>query len=197
MIKSILVLLISFFSIFTVDAQDQANKNSKISLGLGFSFLGKYNVIAPNSDYQIVKYSSESFYSLGLSCSYKIKKMLEIELGFYYNNHLINLDSPYDHPTYFLKERIELIEIPINIRFELKYFYISSGLLLDFQNNKSQYIDKQTGVGLNTAVGINYNFKPGISVYAGAIGYFHTAISIEKQMMIGISPQVGIRYHIK
>ena len=195
--RSILIFLIYNILIFFVNAQDKCKKDTTISFGIAFSTFGKYNVIAPNRDGEIPKYSSESYYSIGFSCFYNINKIVEVESGIYYDNHLINIDSPYDHPNFFLNERIELIEIPMNFRFEFKYFYISSGLMLDFQINEDQYIDNQSGIGLNAGLGLNYTFRNLVCVYAGPVVYFHKIVSIDKQMLIGISPQIGVKYHFK
>lgn len=196
--RSILIILFTHILFLFVNAQNQGKNDDKISIGIAFSTLGKYNVKTPsNRDVEIPKYSSESFYSLGISLFYNLNKIVAIESGIYYSDHLINIDSPYKHPTFFLDEKIELIEIPINFRFEFKYFYISSGLIFDFQVTEDQYIDKQGGIGVNTGLGINYHFKSGISVYAGPIGYIHSAVSLDKHRLMGISPQIGVKYQLK
>jgi hypothetical protein len=188
----ILTLHIFWVSSFFVCAQDQPKKEKKFNPGLSFSTFGSPSVLTLIKDENFPKISSNSFYSYGVSGFFKTKKMVKIESGIYYSNHSFNIDKPYPSPDYTINETIELIEFPINIRFDLPYFYITSGLLLDFQLNHTDFISEQTGIGLNTGMGISYKFKCGLFVYTGPIAYVH-AINTTN-IIAGISLKIGIAF---
>jgi hypothetical protein len=196
--KSILLFLITWISIFFVYAQDQPKKETRFSPGLSFSTFGKYGVISlgfHNEDYP--EFSSNSFYSSGISFFFKTNKMVEIETGVYYNFHSINIDHTYPTPPIKVrtKEKIELIEIPVNIRFDFPYFYVSTGLLIDFEMNNSNIVDEQTGIGFNTGLGVSYKFKSGILVYTGPIVYIHTIFPLaQDKLMSGMSFKFGVAF---
>ena len=64
--------------------------------------------------------------------------------------------------------KIDLLSIPINIRFKFKKgFVISSGMQYDqrMNINKSRGIDSQTGLGINLKFGWDIRIAENISVY--------------------------------
>jgi hypothetical protein len=192
--KSILLFLIIWVSNFLVYAQDQPRKEKKFSPGISYSTFGKYEVSRLMKDENYPKFSSNSFYSLGISSFFRNNKIVKIESGIYYSKHSINIDKPYPSPPdYTTNEKIELIEFPVNVRFDFPYFYISSGLLLDFQLNSTDIIDGQTGIGFNMGIGASYKFKFGLLVYAGPIAYIHSIFS--QDILSGISLKIGVAFN--
>jgi hypothetical protein len=193
--KSIILFLIIWIPIIFIYAQDQPKKVSSFSLGLNFSPLGKYEIFQLVREESDPTYSSKSFYSLGISTIFKTKKMVEIESGIYYSYHLMTVDSPDSYySNYYPDEKIALIELPLNIRFDFPYFYVSTGLLADLDLNNSNRIDNQSGIGLNTSLGISYKFKYGILLYGGPIFYMHNFFPSNGQQLAGMSLKIGISF---
>lgn len=195
----IFILLIIFLSGLTSNAQNQVKKESNVRLGLSFSTFGYYSVSEISYDENRSEYSLNSFYSFGISTFSKTKKMVQIESGFYYSYHIVNIDRTYPSPGYTMRERtaerIGLIEFPVNVRFDLPYFYASTGLMLDLQMNNTEIISEQTGIGFNTGLGVSYRFKCGALVYAGPIVYIHSILPIGKDKLGGISLKIGATFN--
>jgi hypothetical protein len=190
--RSIFLFLIIWISNSLVYAQDQPKKVRKLIPGVSFSTFGYYDVFAlvHNEDYP--SFTLNSFYSSGISIFLKTNKMLEIESGIYYSFHSIDIDQPY--ATFNVVEKVELLELPINFRFDLPYFYVSWGFLFDIQLNNTEIIDKQTGIGFNSGLGVSYEFKRGVLVYAGPIAYLHT-FPLNENNLLGISLKIGIAFN--
>lgn len=197
--RTLLILVVAFLSIFISNAQDLVKKEGPAP-GLSFSAFGNYGPISlggHNEDYP--EFSSNSFYSPGISFFFKTKKMAEIETGIYYSFHSINIDHNYPAPGHLIRvrtiENIELIEIPLNVRFDLPFFYASTGLLFDCEIKNSKIINEQTGIGFNSGLGVSYKFTRGILVYAGPVIYIHTIFPLDKDKLTGISLKAGIAFN--
>jgi hypothetical protein len=196
-VKKYLFLFLSVcLSIFIANSQEISRREAKFSPGIGFSTFGKYDILTLTHLDGSPKYSSHSFYSIGISGFFKTRKLAQIETGFYFSNHIINIQQGFpSSPNYNRQVKIALIEIPLNIRYDLKYFFISSGIMADIEMDNSSTIREQSGLGINTSLGLNYDFKSGISVYAGPIFYLHSILPFEDEKLAGFSLKMGVKFH--
>ena len=193
--KSALLFLIFWGFLSITYAQALIDQKSKLSAGISFSTFGKYDIFTFTHPDGSPTYSSNSFYSFGISGFIKKKKRTEIETGIYFVKHVIQIQPGFPDPPYYsTRESISLIEIPLNIRFELKYFFISSGIIADIEIANSNIIRKQSGIGINTSLGLNYNFKFGMSIYAGPEFYLHSILPPDDEKLIGRSIKIGVRF---
>jgi hypothetical protein len=194
--KSAFLFLVTWGFISITNAQALIDQKSKLSAGISFSTCGKYDILTFNHPDGSPTYSSPSFYSFGISGFIKNKKWTETETGIYFVKHEMQIRPGFSEtPNYSTRESISLIEIPINIRFELKYFFISSGIIADIEIANSNIIRNQSGIGINTSLGLNYKFKFGMSVYTGPEFYLHSLLPPEDEKLIGRSVKIGIRFH--
>jgi len=194
--KYLFIFFSTWLSILIANSQEFSKREAKFSPGISFSTFGKYDILTMFHLDGSPKYSAHSFYSYGISGFFKTRKLVKIETGLYYSKHIINIQQGFsDPPIYITREGIALIEIPLDIRFELKYFFISSGIMADIEMNNSGKIREQSGLGMNTSLGLNYDFKIGISVYAGPIFYLHSILPAEDEKLAGYSFKMGVRFH--
>ena len=122
------------------------------------------------------------FIHLEFSGFIKNKKWIETETGIYFVKHEMQIKASVSQTRLIiLPGKVSLlIEIPLNIRFELKYFFISSGIIVDIEMANSNIIRKQSGIGINTSLGLNYKFKFGMSIYAGPEFYLHSSFATRR-----------------
>jgi len=195
--KCLFIFLSTWLSILTSNSQEFSKREARFSPGISFSTAGKYDILTMFHPDGSPKYSAHTFYSYGISGFFKTRKLAKIETGLYYSKHIINIRKDYADPPNYIhttRERIALIEIPLDIRFEFKYFFISSGIMADFEMNNSTKIRDQSGIGMNASLGLNYDFKIGISVYAGPIFYLHSILPAEDEKLAGYSFKIGVRF---
>lgn len=184
----------SFISIICIS---QENEFKKWSLGMDISLLGKYDFFTFYQEDGDPTYATKSFYSIGISAYSRINNILKFETGVYYCDYIININSSPYGDYYPENEKIKLIEIPLNIRVEfLNYFFISSGLLLDYELHDSGYINNQTGIGVNLSLGLNHSFKSGVFIFAGPEGKFHIFGSPPNKLL-GMDFKMGFGLNFK
>jgi hypothetical protein len=193
-----IAILICIFWLLSIPANAQASskKQHKISPGLALSAFGKYDILTLLHPDNAPEYSSHAFYSCGINGFIKTGKRVELETGMNVCRHLINIDPAFPDPPYYDKtERIDLIGIPLNIRVEWKYFFISSGIMGEIEIHNTNIIRNQSGLGMNASLGLNYKFKNGISIYTGPIIFMHSILPAGDGKLAGISLLLGVRLH--
>ena len=103
-------------------------------------------------------------FCLGINYNRKVAEKLWVNSGINYlktsnDYHFAIID---ENPPPQVNVESELWRIPIKIRYDiLKWFYLKTGLIVDYQfNNQSgKYIDNQSGIGYSLSAGINLNLS--------------------------------------
>ncbi len=105
---------------------------------------------------------------IGVRYNRKIGKIFSVETGLNYFSSKVPYDIYYCPPRRLgEKERpdtgndkIQLLTIPVSLLTEFwNYFYLNTGVLFDFQMNKSKKLDSQSGIGFVVGVGAKYDYK--------------------------------------
>jgi len=165
-----------------------------ISIGLTYSPFGTFGVLSIFDTEPYSSFSSKSFYSFGLVSYYKINSAVGIEIGIYYTYHQIEIIRDYYNPVH---DNISKIEIPLSIRFERKYFYVSSGFVLTTEIDNSGIIENQSGIGINTSLGFGIDIFENMYLYAGpritAYSWLPFSGLKDFEPMYGISSLFGFR----
>lgn len=124
--------------------------------------------------------TGQEFYSFSLSYVKPINTWLDLQTGLDLGYHKFKFTGTFVHPDIPLESKIEeayLVSIPMAIRVNfLKYFFISTGVLLDLDFNQAQYTDNQTGIGAMAGLGAQYRFKQGIGIFVNPILSFHSLV---------------------
>lgn len=180
--KLIFFVLISSVTTILCYTQDKQKPQGKFQIGLNMSPYGYHKVemrfyTESQTDYTPV-FSNKSYFSIGVSGYYRLNSFISIGTGISYNKYLITRQ----YHTYTPENQdIKILEVPLSLRFEfLKYIYASQGLSLNFELDKtvSRVIYQQTGIGYFMSLGFNYNFKSGLSVFAGPTARAYTIIPL-------------------
>ena len=93
---------------------------------------------------------------------------------------------------------MSLISIPLVLRANFsKIFFINAGTLIDFDFAKdNEIIDNQTGMGFTIGLGVKYDFKCGISVFANPFLRLHSLIYFVPDKLHNRLCDGGVRFGI-
>ena len=154
----IIVLLIILCASFTLQAQIFRESSS---IGVTFSGLGK-NEAYLRTTFGNPNFTGRGYYSFGITYIQQISSRFDLEIGIEYRNSSFGVN-----PLLLAEELntqsyvdFSLIEIPITVRFNFwQYFFLNSGMLLNFDISEDTYTRNQTGIGIVFGIGAKYDFK--------------------------------------
>ena len=195
-----------FVASLSTYAQKNEEKTRKGQIGITFSSFGENDVVRSQELMGGASYPGDTFFTLGINYLSKLNNFLDVETGIEYSNHKIivkpmvipNMDSY--SPNY--RSSISLINIPVTLRVNfLKYCFINGGLLFDMDASTSSPIDSQTGIGSVMGLGIKYDFKSGLSVFANPYYKMHSLAQFSSadnhQRLIESGFRFGLMYKLK
>ncbi|MEX0597108.1 MAG: hypothetical protein WD512_11465 [Candidatus Paceibacterota bacterium] len=83
----------------------------------------------------------------------------------------------------------------------MKYFYASSGALLDIDISKSSSINNQSGIGGMLGAGVNYDFNFGLSLFVNPYVKIHSLLPFavdnnRQQRIVESAIKFGITYQL-
>ncbi|NEW84122.1 MAG: porin family protein [Mariniphaga sp.] len=202
-IKLFLLCIIVSFSTY---AQNNEGKTHKGQIGITFSSFGENDVVRSQELIGSASKSGDSFYTFGINYLYKLNNTFDVETGIEYSNHKIiikpmvipNMDTY--SPNY--SANLSLVNIPITLRFNfLKYCFINGGIIFEMDASTSSPIDGQTGIGSILGLGIKYEFKSGLSVFANPYIKAHSLVPFTSgdnhQRLLESGFRFGLMYAFK
>ena len=145
-------------------------------------------------------YDGTGSFSVGFRYIAQSKKPITFETGFDYATHKYTR-TPAFYPGMDMTpkpEKLELISIPVyaNLTF-LKYLFINGGALIDFEINKKNSIQKQSGIGFGLGIGGKYDFKR-FSIMASPFAQRHAFLAFEKTgtrlSLLDAGVRIGLGY---
>jgi hypothetical protein len=161
----------------SLNAQSLNSERGKI--GITFSTLGKSHIAHIPSVESDSYHENNYFYSLGVNYIYPLNSWLEAETGIEYSNHNVKFFAYPNGVTYFAGEKkLSLINIPLTLRANFsKFFFVNAGSFVDFDiSNKNEIVDNQTGIGVIIGLGVKYDFKFGITLFANPFLRLHNLV---------------------
>ncbi len=191
------------FTIITLLSVAAFGQNSeKGSIGISYTPFGKFSFLdsKKSTDLQV---DFQKYTAVGINYLMPINKSFCLETGVEYN--LVKLKSFTDTNTIFANDTsfstFSMIEIPLAFRANFAdILFFTSGVLFDFDMNSYAPISKQSGVGLMAGLGLNYDFKMGLSLYANPFVKLHSLIPFgnweNHQRLIDAGVRVGIMYRL-
>ena len=196
--KSAFFILCSIFvASFSSYAQKNDGEARKGQIGITFSSFGDNDVIRFQQLEGAASYNGDKFFTFGINYLHKLNHILDVETGIEYSNHRIiikpNLPPQMDNSPY--GANFSLINIPVTLSVNfLKYCFISGGLLFDMDASTSSPIDSQTGIGSILGLGIKYDFKSGLSVFANPYFKMHSLIPFSSDRYHQRLMETGFRF---
>ncbi len=199
-----------FYSIFMVSFSSYAQTNQaelpKGKIGFTFSSFGENDVVRSQELIGGASYHGDKFFTFGINYLYKLNNILDVETGIEYSNHTIMIksmvlpDMDSYSPNY--SSNFSLINIPITLRANfLKYCFINGGILFEMDASTSSPIDGQTGIGSILGLGIKYDFKSGLSVFANPYYKMHSLVPFTSgdnhQRLMESGFRFGLMYALK
>ena len=205
--KKIAFLLSVFIFYYAFPSYAQKNENvvEKGHLGITFSSFGDNDITRFHELVGAASYNSDKFYTLGITYLYKLSKVFDVETGVEYSNHkiIIKPNLPPDMNNTPYRDSFSLINIPLTLRVNfLRYCFINGGILFDMDVGNLP-VDSQTGIGAILGLGLKYDFKSGISVFANPYLKAHSLIPFsswehhQRLMEDGNSFRFGVIYRLK
>lgn len=197
--KSVCLFFFSLCLTFFVGAQ-------KGQLGITFSAFSNNEVARFKSN--IVDDSNleagKSF-TYGFTYLQPFNKWLELETGLEYRSCPVEKKSILYDPVRGLSPStvsgtMTLLSAPISVRANfLHYFFVNAGFLLDLDVSSNSFVDSQSGLGALFGVGLKYDFKNGVSVFANPtikVHSFPLSFSQSKENFIESAVRFGIAYKL-
>ncbi len=185
-------------------AQKTELQNRKSRVGITFSSFGSNDVIYLQQITGAAGYSSDHFYTLGITYLHQYNKHLELETGIEYSSHKIlitpNVPPYVDYALYGAE--FSLVNIPVSLRVNFwKYFFVNGGLILDIDPTVASPIDNQTGIGACLGLGGKYDFACGLSVFANPYLKAHSLLpfmpDVYHQRVVETGLRFGVTYSLK
>jgi len=204
--SALFILYFVFVASLSSYAQKNEEKPRKSKIGITFSSFGENDVIRSQELIGSASKIGDEFFTFGIDYLSKLNSFLDVETGIEYSNHKIlvkpmvipNMDSY--SPGY--SASISLINIPVTLRVNfLKYCFINGGLLFEMDASTSSPIESQTGIGSVLGLGIKYDFKSGLSVFANPYYKMHSLVPFSSgdnhQRIIESGFRFGLMYKLK
>lgn len=203
MMRTLCLLLILSMTATLSQAQNSFTPLKRI--GLTFSSFGE-NDVARVGGKELIggpSYYGKGYYSLGFDYIQSIGKLrwLEFETGVEFSRHKIEIK-----PAPFIdaaprNEDFSVLTIPLTLRASfLKYLFINGGLMINVDGG-SMPIDSQTGLGSLLGVGLKYDFKSGVGLFANPYVKFYSLVPIERednrQQVLESGFRFGVVYKLK
>lgn len=200
MIKKVSLLIVILpFAIISF-AQNKEVKSNKGKFGTSIASFGSNDAVSKESLDGAAGYNGDGFYRLGFNYIYSPKcDCIGFETGLEYARHKIivtpNLPPDMDNSPY--ERSLSLLSIPILFRANLlKYIFFNGGLSFDFDASVSSPIESQTGIGGSLGLGIEYDFKFGMSLFTNVYSKSHSLISFAPKDNRHRLLESGIRFGI-
>lgn len=195
--KIITILLATFIAFSLVSGQ---STNQSKSIGIYFPILAKNQVVNKESTEGSPSYQGKGYYSFGLNYLYSTCSCSAYEIGIEYSCYSFTIIPGVDqlnNPSY--NSKLSVLSIPLSLRLNFfKYFYLNAGVFLDFDFSNQSSISNQTGFGANFGLGIKYDFKSGIGIYANPFYKSHSWVSFamgnNKQRLYDSGIKIGLSY---
>lgn len=194
-----------FFILVAIGAQAQDTYSPVKRIGLTFSSFGE-NDVARVGGKELVggpSYYGKDFYTVGFDYLQSVGKLrwLELETGVEFSRHKIEIK-----PAPFIDvaprdEDFSVLTIPLTLRASfLKYLFVNGGLMVNIDGG-SMPIDGQTGLGSLLGVGLKYDFKSGIGLFANPYAKIYSLVPFEhkdnRQRILESGFRFGVVYKLR
>jgi len=200
----LLIFTCSLFASLTLFGQSVTGKTHTSKIGITFSSLGRGDIMSFEKTIGGPGYFGGNYYAFGLTYLYKLNKVFDVETGIEYSRYKITITSnlPPQAEKITIIDHLPMINLPVSIRVNfLRFFFIDGGPQLDLDLSNSSYIDIQTGIGAHLGIGINYDFKSGVSVFANPYSEVHSILSFSAdqnpQRIVESGFRFGLSYRLK
>lgn len=129
--------------------------------------------------------NGDNDYNIGLKYIQPINKWLNILGGIEFSNHqvkstFVSNPDPLGGPTLvnINYDNVRFLSFPLCVQAKfLKYFFIRAGALVDVETkNNSDYLNNQSGIGLNGEIGVKYSFKNHLALFLSPFYQTHGTI---------------------
>ena len=141
-------------------------------------------------------------FSFGFRYIGKSKRPVTLETGLEYSSHKYDR-SPAFNPGLDMtpkSEKLKMLSVPVyaNVTF-FKYLFVNGGGLIDFEINKHNTVQKQSGIGFGFGLGGKYDFKRW-SVMVNPFLQRHAFFAFDKtatrQSLLNSGFRIGLGYSL-
>ncbi len=190
--------IIIFTIMLSVSAFGQSSE--KGSIGVSFTPYAKSSFLSSKNDANLnIDFLQTT--AVGINYLMPLSEVFSLETGVEYNLIKLNAftDSNLEFANDTISSTISLIEIPVAFRTDFAdILFFTGGLLFDFDMNSSAPVSKQSGVGLMAGLGLKYDFKMGLSLFANPFVKLHSLVPFgsreNHQLIMDAGVRVGVMY---
>lgn len=209
MMKKLLpLLLVLLFPAAALQAQEAVGRKGR--LGISWSYFGE-NAIHTASRMDLVgapSYRGDGFFALGVHYQEQLNPWLQLEQGLEFSDHsvLISAGPIYQEGHLPLiwgvyRDRVTMLNLPVTLKASfLRYFFVNMGTMLTLDIGFADHVDSQTGLGSILGLGVQYQFKPGFSLFVNPYQKVHSLVPIfgnrgaNRQMVWESGLRFGFQY---
>ncbi len=175
---------------------------SKQSIGITYTGFGSNNAFYWESLSGAGGYTDKGFYSVGINYMQPISKKIDFETGLEYShlkykfsNASLGPDAP---KPYVISNKLFTIPAAIRLTF-FNYFFLNTGLLIDINDDNSNNMDSQSGIGAMIGVGAQYDFGGSpIAVFVNPFYKHHAIVSFNSDNSYQLrTDEAGVRVGVE
>ena len=196
---------------FSCSILAQEKQSRKSSIGLTFSAINNSRFVNFEREISSISnslsgpsYSVESSNIFGMCYIQPIYSLIDIETGIEYSNRTIEqkIIRGFMTQTEYNRKDVSYISIPVTARVNFdKYFFLNGGIIFNFEMEKPELIDSQTGIGAILGIGAKYNLSNELGVFVNGYYKLHALVPFsekkddQRQRLSDIGLRLGIAYN--
>jgi hypothetical protein len=198
-LRCILILLFLII-LFTSNSNAQVNNNFRLNITVGQNFM------LQNTKDRGAQFDGEIFNSMEFRYVHYIndrfrrgKQVWGIESGLTYSiNEFFSIyEDVIANETITIIEKVNLIYLPINLRYHFnKTYFLSSGIIYTFEIPSQQELrrSEQNGLGLNIEFGAEFKLTKTLKASISAVAVQHNLLSFSSSEFNDAVSEIGVKF---
>ncbi|TXH27280.1 MAG: hypothetical protein E6Q96_06685 [Cyclobacteriaceae bacterium] len=131
-------------------------------------------------------------------CKLSGKTLFETGIACYKNEVTFDNQNSPNGPAKAKTQNVYIVYVPVFLRHHLsKSFFLSGGLIADFDLSKNRYMDDQSGLGAGVGIGVNFPLSQKIVLGVNPFISIHGLLMIDGTSYSQRLLETGIRLGIK
>lgn len=191
--KRALIFILLISAATSAKAQFFGNPTVSAYISVGSADIIINNSLVGND----VSFNGKAYLATGVSLAYPLSKRFDLVTGLKYSGSFYNytyIDLYGDEVNSTSPIKVNLISIPVTLKYKLSFMYFTAGVELDQQfNSSNSLIEDQSGIGINLSLGKEFKVSDKFTFYLAPEFTMHNVISFNNQNDKELATLIGIR----